>query len=244
MAGRQGGFVLDLVTGAESATGSLDILVKVAAAGMSQATGARISCGLVLSSTRNFARRTATTTGTGQETASLARLEQEMGEGPLTDALAGSGPIAMNQVDADVRWPKYRRHLKTAGFNSVLAVPLSLADGADAALAFFAVERGVFPLPVMADGLALADLASRSLKLVLELNSARGAALDLRSALESRTSIDIACGVIMAENRCSYRDAIDIISKASSHRNIKLRKVAEEILDKLPGGAPRTHFEH
>jgi AmiR/NasT family two-component response regulator len=78
----------------------------------------------------------------------------------------------------------------------------------------------------------------------LELNSARREASDLRSALESRTSIDIACGVIMAENGCSYRDAIAIISKASSHRNMKLRKVAEAILDKLPGGAPRTHFEH
>ncbi|BAS06946.1 hypothetical protein AHiyo4_03680 [Arthrobacter sp. Hiyo4] len=76
------------------------------------------------------------------------------------------------------------------------------------------------------------------------MESASTRASDLQSALESRTSIDIACGVIMAQNRCSYNDAIAIIAKASSHRNIKLRKVAECILANLPGGAPDTHFEH
>lgn len=242
-AGRQDGLVLDLVTGADSVADSLDILARVAAAGMSRATGARISCGLVLRSTRNSIRH-ATTAGTGQETDSLVPLEQEIGEGPLTDVLAGSCPIAMNHVDADFRWPRYRPHLRAAGFGSVLGVPLALGDGAEAALAFFAPAPEVFQLPAMPDALAFADLASRSLKLVLELSAARGAASDLRSALESRTSIDIACGVIMAENGCSYSDAIAIIAKASSHRNIKLRKVAEAILDKLPGGAPRTHFEH
>ena len=79
---------------------------------------------------------------------------------------------------------------------------------------------------------------------MLELQSTSTRASDLQSALESRTSIDIACGVIMAQNRCSYDEAIAIIAKASSHRNLKLRKVAEGILEKLPGGAPRTHFEH
>jgi hypothetical protein len=112
------------------------------------------------------------------------------------------------------------------------------------ALAFFAGRTAAFPQAVTAAALGFADLASRSLRLVIELTEARTAAADLRSALESRTSIDIACGVIMAENRCSYRDAFSIISKASSHRNIKLRKVAEDILDKLPDGAPRTHFDH
>jgi AmiR/NasT family two-component response regulator len=101
-----------------------------------------------------------------------------------------------------------------------------------------------FPLQAIADARSLAELAARSLSPVLELIKARAAESDLRSALESRTSIDTACGVIMAQNRCSYSDAIGIISRASSHRNIKVRKVAEGILESLPGGPPRTHFEH
>ncbi|WP_307431739.1 ANTAR domain-containing protein [Pseudarthrobacter defluvii] len=46
----------------------------------------------------------------------------------------------------------------------------------------------------------------------------------------------------MAQNRCSYQEAFSILAKASSHRNIKVRKVAEDILERLPEGAPHSHF--
>ena len=78
--------------------------------------------------------------------------------------------------------------------------------------------------------------------MAINLHSARSLATDLRSALDSRTSINVACGVIMAQNRCSYQEAFSILAKASSHRNIKLRKVAEELLERLPEGAPHSHF--
>jgi hypothetical protein len=172
----------------------------------------------------------------------------KLAEGPLTDTMATGLPVAANHVSADFRWPQYRRHPRSAGYKSILAVRLQTDGGADdrmaSALAFFSGRTAAFPQAVTAAALGFADLASRSLRLVLELTEARTAAADLRSALESRTSIDIACGVIMAQNRCSYREAFGIISKASSHRNIKLRIVAEDILDKLPEGAPRTHFDH
>ena len=239
-AGRQGGIVLDLVTGAKSMTDSLDTLVRMAAAAMSAATGAQIECGLFLQQ----GRRAAAVAATGQQALHLVRLEQEIGQGPLTDAMAGGHPVAMNHEHNDFRWAQYLRQLRPSGFRSVVSVRLRLDDGAQSALAFFAPEARAYPLQAIADARSLADLASRSLNLVLELKSATTTAADLRSALESRTSIDIACGVIMAQNRCSYRDAISIISQASSHRNEKLRKVAEGILDNLPGGAPRTHFDH
>ena len=38
------------------------------------------------------------------------------------------------------------------------------------------------------------------------------------------------------------KEAFAILAKASSHRNIKVRRVAEDILDKLPEGPPRAHF--
>jgi hypothetical protein len=182
--------------------------------------------------------------GTSELTAGLARLEQEVHEGPLTEAIAGDGTVAMNHVSSDFRWSRYRPSLQAAGFHSVLGVRLRLDEGATAALAFFAPTAQAFPLRLIAEAHSFADLAARGLRLVLELHTTRTRASDLQSALESRTSIDIACGVIMAQNRCSYDDAIGIIARASSHRNIKLRKVAEGILEKLPGGAPRTHFEH
>lgn len=232
--------VLDLVTGAESITDSLDTLVRILATAMSSATGAQIECGVLLQPVK----RPAALAATGQQALHLVRLDQEIGQGPLTDAMAGGPPVAMNHEHNDFRWAQYLRQLRPAGFRSVVGVRLRLNDGAHSALAFFAQEAQAFPLHAIAEARSLADLGSRSLNLALKLRAASTEASDLRSALESRTSIDIACGVIMAQNRCSYNDAIGIISRASSHRNIKLRKVAEGILDNLPGGAPRTHFDH
>ncbi|MCU1434788.1 MAG: hypothetical protein JWR71_1513 [Pseudarthrobacter sp.] len=234
------GFIPDLATGAKSLADSLEILTRTASETLAGLMDSPVECAMVLKRVKNIPA----TAGTSTEAAMLARLEQDAGEGPLTEALAGSGTVAMNHVTSDFRWARYRPHLQDAGFDSVLGLRLRLDDGAEAALAFFAPGPQAFPLHVIAAARNFADLAARGLMLVLELQTTSTRASDLQSALESRTSIDIACGVIMAQNRCSYNDAIAIIAKASSHRNLKLRKVAEGILEKLPGGAPRTHFEH
>lgn len=234
------GFIPDLATGAKSLADSLEILTRTASETLAGLMDSPVECAIVLKRVKNIPA----TAGTSPEAALLARLEQEAGEGPLTEALAGNGTVAMNHVTSDFRWARYRPHLHNAGFDSVLGLRLRLDDGAEAALAFFAPGAQAFPLHVIAAARNFADLAARGLMLVLELQTTSTRASDLQSALESRTSIDIACGVIMAQNRCSYDDAIAIIAKASSHRNLKLRKVAEGILEKLPGGAPRTHFEH
>lgn len=234
------GFIPDLATGAKSLADSLEILTRTAAETLAGLMDSPVECAIMLKRVKNIPA----TAGTSPEAALLARLEQEAGEGPLTEALAGNGTVAMNHVTSDFRWARYRPHLQNAGFDSVLGLRLRLDDGAEAALAFFAPGAQAFPLHVIAAARNFADLAARGLMLVLELQTTSTRASDLQSALESRTSIDIACGVIMAQNRCSYDDAIAIIAKASSHRNLKLRKVAEGILEKLPGGAPRTHFEH
>ena len=236
--GLQDGLLLDLVTGSGSIAESLETLARLAAETLSQAADGPVQCAAVLHDGRHT-----TVAGTVGPARDLAALDMELGEGPLTDTLASGLPVAANHLSADFRWPQYRRHPRAAGYKSILAVRLRLDAGGQSALSFFAVRTAAFPQALVAAALGFADLASRSLRLVLELREARTAAADLRSALESRTSIDIACGVIMAQNRCSYREAFGIMSKASSHRNIKLRKVAEDILDQLPDGAPRTHFD-
>jgi len=234
------GFIPDLATGAKSLPDSLGILTRTASETLSRLMDFPVECGMVLKRIKKLPA----TAGTSTKADRLARLEQEVGEGPLTEALTGNGAVAVNHVASDFRWVQYRPYLLDAGFDSVLGLRLRLDDGAEAALAFFAPGSQAFPPQVIAGARNFADLATRGLGLVLDLQTTSTRASDLQSALESRTSIDIACGVIMAQNRCSYNDAIAIIAKASSHRNLKLRKVAEGILEKLPGGTPRTHFEH
>lgn len=55
-------------------------------------------------------------------------------------------------------------------------------------------------------------------------------ALSPAPATDTRTPIGVACGVIMGQNRYSYNEAFQILAQACSHRNIKLRGLAETTL--------------
>ena len=87
-----------------------------------------------------------------------------------------------------------------------------------------------------------AGVAGKSLKLALDVRSVRAAGDNLKAVLESRTSIDVACGVIMGRNRCSYPDAFSMLATASTRRSMQVRDVAEGILKNMPRGAPATRF--
>ena len=62
--------------------------------------------------------------------------------------------------------------------------------------------------------------------------------------MESRTTIDLATGAIMAQNRCNQESAIRILRIASNTRNVKLRDIAASVVASIshdPG--VRTHFD-
>jgi AmiR/NasT family two-component response regulator len=65
---------------------------------------------------------------------------------------------------------------------------------------------------------------------------------DLAAALESRTAIDLAAGVIMAQSGCSQEKAIDVLKTASMNRNVKLRDIATSILARFDDADPKTYF--
>jgi AmiR/NasT family two-component response regulator len=57
----------------------------------------------------------------------------------------------------------------------------------------------------------------------------------MREAMESRSVIDQAIGIVMAQNRCDAATAFGLLRTASQNRNVKLRVVASDIVDSLTG---------
>ena len=248
--GAHDGLLLDLVSGTHSLGESLDVLAATTVRTIVRATGLRIECGVVV----HPPKRNPVVTGTSEDVVELLEWEQQAKEGPLNEVLSGGHPVAVLQRNGDFRWPRYSTQLQIAGFGSAMGIRLRVASDAEgqdagggetpAALALFAQDSKAFPLQVIAEARAFAGLAAKSMEMAVSLHSARSTATDLRSALDSRTSINVACGVIMAQNRCSYHEAFSILAKASSHRNVKVRQVAEDLLKQLPEGPPRAHFGH
>jgi AmiR/NasT family two-component response regulator len=61
--------------------------------------------------------------------------------------------------------------------------------------------------------------------------------------MASRTTIDLAVGIVMGRNRCTQEQAFEILRAASSHRNVKLRDLAAELVATVGKGPATTHFD-
>lgn len=229
----------DLIVETESVEDFLQQLSEFSAASLSQSTGEDVECGVTL----QRRRRTMTVAGSSSNAVKLDRIEQSLGDGPCIEALRIKSVVLLADVDTDPRWPEYQQRLAEHGCRSMLGVPLEIGDDAAAALNFFASSTGVFSAEVVAEAAGFADLAGRALRLAVRIGAVQARAEDLHAAMEHRTSIDLACGVVMAQNRCSQDEAMDILTRVSSNRNQKLRDVAAGVLKNVTAESVRTHFD-
>ncbi|BCW81154.1 RNA-binding protein [Arthrobacter sp. NicSoilC5] len=229
----------DLIIGSSNVADFLSELSVVAASTLSDAAGVFIECGVTL----RRRKRSATIAGSSERAAVLDKLEQVLGEGPCIASLDAMQPMVLSDVHTDTRWPDYQKVLAENGCRSVLGVPLALDRNQAAALNFFAAEPDVFAPNVIRTAEGFADLAGRALRLALRIADAQNLADDLKAAMANRTTIDLACGVIMAQNRCTQDEAMALLTKASSHRNQKLRDLAAEVLGRVSDGPVTTHFD-
>jgi GAF domain-containing protein len=229
----------DLIVGTGSVAEFLGGLSVSAASALSRSAGTAIECGVTL----KHGRRTATVGGSTDRAVELDRIEQQVGDGPCIAALKVKQPVLLADVRTDPRWPDYQQRLIEEGVQSVLGVPLELSQGATAALNFFSPVTDAFSKAVIDEAVSFADVARNAVGLAVRVATAEDAADDLSAAMASRTAITLACGIIMGQNRCTQNEAMDILIKVSSHRNQKLRVVAEEIVTKVSGAGPTTYFD-
>ncbi|UTT68728.1 ANTAR domain-containing protein [Arthrobacter sp. DNA4] len=225
------------MTGADGEADSLQKLAGAAARWMSTTAGTAVECAAVLHRQRSCTVTAGSTAGT----AALAATEDEHVDGPTALGSALAAPTVIGQAGA--RWQGYRRRLLEHGLGAALALPLELQPGSSAALVFLGPPDYGFPTRILADAAWFGEVASQSLKLALDVHGVIRAGDNLKQVLESRTSIDVACGVLMAQNRCSYAEAFSRLAGTSRNRNLKVRSVADGILKAMPSGAPRTRFE-
>lgn len=229
----------DLITGAEDLKGFLDGVAGFAAEKMSRVRGTQIECAVTL----RRRKHSTTIAGSSEKAVMLDQIEQRMGEGPCVEALEVGHPVILSDAHNEKRWPNYCKVLSTEGYRSAVGIPLNLGPDSDGVLDFFAAPANEFAPDTLGDAHVYADMAARTLRLAIRISAAEQLADNLKAALESRTVIDLACGMIMAQNNCPQDEAIEILKKASSGRNEKLRVIAEEIVQRVSKSDAATYFE-
>ncbi|WP_425327184.1 GAF domain-containing protein [Pseudarthrobacter sp. NS4] len=122
-------------------------------------------------------------------------------------------PVLLDDVATDKNWPRYSRALAAEGCRSALGVPMDLGKTAEAVLNFFAPTAGVFTDTVIKEAEGFAHVAGSTLRLAIRIETGEQLNADLKTAMATRTIIDAACGVIMAQNRCATTTHSDCLPK-------------------------------
>ena len=96
------------------------------------------------------------------------------------------------------------------------------------------------------EGIGAVELAATrigpALALALRLDGQTHRANNLQAAMESRTVVDLAAGIIMGQNNCSQDRAVEILRSVSNSRNVKIRDVAAGVVAVVTDRVS-THFE-
>lgn len=230
----------ELVTGTADIKGILNAVTGFASAAVAQAAGEGIDCALTL----RRRKRTATVAGSSEKAVLLDAIEQGLGQGPCLEALDAGRPVLLADAGSDTRWPQYSRALSEAGCRTALGVPMDLGATSEAVLNFFGPRPGVFTPDVIDAATGFAEVAGSTLRLAIRIEAVEHTNTDLKAAMASRSVIDVACGIIMAQNRCTHEQAVAILTAASSHRNQKMHAVAGDIVAALNGDPENlTRFE-
>jgi GAF domain-containing protein len=203
-----------------------------------QEHGEGIPCGLV----SQRGKRHITVASSSATAGALNEVQYRIGEGPALRAMTAGEVITVDDGTTDPRWQEYFNLTAPLGYASMLAAPLMLGGEGTAALVFYASPTGYFTPQRLHMIDVFVRQAERALEMAMRVARHRDESDDLRSAMKSRTSIDLAVGIIIAQNRCTQEEAFNLLKDASNHRNIKIRDVAEALIVQATGKKSSTHF--
>jgi GAF domain-containing protein len=170
-------------------------------------------------------------------TRDLDELQYAEGAGPCLEALTTGVPVFVTDMALETRWGGYPRHAVEIGARSSMSYPLISGNESIGALNLYSFEPSAPGGAMQARAAQLAEHAAGALALALRI-AERGEVIEnLRAALTSRSTIDQAIGILMAQQRCDSRTAFDLLRKASQGRNTKLREVAAIVVAGVAGVA-------
>jgi hypothetical protein len=162
----------------------------------------------------------------------LDTAQYELQEGPCYEAAVDTVHVTSPDLGADRRFPRYAPVALRAGVHAQAGIRLFEAPASDGALNLYSGTIGAF-----ADLGVLSDLFAHQSAVALDY----ARQIDqLHEAVKSRQLIGQAVGMVMERYDIDEARAFGFLTRLSSHENLKLRLVAERILQS-PRSTDETH---
>jgi putative methionine-R-sulfoxide reductase with GAF domain len=191
-------------------------------------------------------RTAVTVASSGPQAARMDEIQYSIGDGPCMTAARNCETVLLTDVldgsTLPMQWGDYGAGVVGSGIRSVLAVPLLLDGEAQGALNLYSTSVNAFDTLAVAAAERSAVQASPILRLAVQAAQLIETNSDLMAAMKSRTIIDMALGILMAQNRCGHEEAFRILQHAAEARQVKLQSVAAAVVAAITGSAIDADF--
>ena len=153
------------------------------------------------------------------------------GEGPCHQAFDTGELVVSDDLREEERWPEYRPVAIDKGCLSVAGIPMPVEDGCIGALNLYRHDAGPWDDHVVRIGQVMATMASGYIVNGTRLEESRTLAAQLQHALDSRTIIEQAKGVLVGRIEVSANDAFGLLRTHARSNGLRLRDVCREVVE-------------
>lgn len=150
-------------------------------------------------------------------------IQYGLGEGPCVSALRQDRVVMLEAGHAERRWPRFLPQATAAGLRAQMAIRLYDERSSVAGLNFYSTHRDTIDPEAPLSAELFATHAA------LALGRAREAD-DLNAALETRSTIGQAMGILMERYRIDSEHAFHFLTRSSQETNTRIRDVAAELI--------------
>lgn len=159
-------------------------------------------------------------------------LQTETGEGPCLSSIEDVATFHIADMSSNDDWPTFcRRALDETGTKSMLCFVLRLSNDATGAMNLLSSETDAFSDEDLETGTIFAAQAAVAMSNALEHGKDLKRIENLEGGMASRQVIGQAVGILMASRHVDSDEAFAILTKVSQNSNIKLREVAEKVVE-------------
>ena len=160
-------------------------------------------------------------------------LQVQANEGPCLDAFRTGEPVRTGPLDSDdaiATWPEFAPMAVSAGFHSVVAVPMRWRDTTLGSLNLFRTGHGDADDRDIIAARALADLTTIAIVQAHAVDGAHEVIEQLQTALDTRVAIEQAKGIVAEHSKLDVEAAFERIRGHARSSNVRLSELAEKII--------------
>ncbi len=174
----------------------------------------------------------ATGASTDPGASDIDRSQYDSGQGPAPDAFRSQQAYRIDSIAAEGRWPDFAEAAAAQGIIAALSLPMAVRGA------------GIGVLSLYSRTSAFGDAATRQLQTfagqaaVVLANAqvywdARELNENMEQAMLTRSAIDQAIGILMADGGRTPDEAFQLLVSASQRENRKLREIAAGIVSRV-----------